>query len=122
MANRTFNNVKLNLTLKTTSTRANLLSTSEDLAAQMGKIQKWYNDFAWSAWNAPFEATIGSGNAVTSIGIIGPNDTDDPTQIGKVSVYKGETFIPRAGMLDIGLLGLGLTDDGSIWTMVKQLS
>lgn len=45
MANKTFNDVKLNMTLKVQSTRANLSSSKEDMAVQMGKIQKWYTDF-----------------------------------------------------------------------------
>lgn len=45
MVNKTFNDVKLNMTLKVQSTRANLSSSKEDMAVQMGKIQKWYTDF-----------------------------------------------------------------------------
>ena len=43
--NKTFNDVKLNMTLKVQNTRANLSSSKEDMAVQMGKIQKWYTDF-----------------------------------------------------------------------------
>ena len=87
MSNKTFNNVKLNLTLKTQSTRANLLSTSEDLAVQMGKIQKWYTDFAWSAWTAPTVTVTGSGNAVTSASYgTGAN-------ANKLTLTKGTTFL-----------------------------
>lgn len=42
MANKTLNNVKINMTLKSTNTRAQLSTSSEDLAVQMGKINKWY--------------------------------------------------------------------------------
>lgn len=52
MADRTFNDVKINLTLKPQATRANLSSSKEDLAVQMGKIQKWYpglNNYATCA-------------------------------------------------------------------------
>ena len=43
MANKTLNNVKINMTLKSTTTRAKLSTSSEDLAVQMGKINKWYD-------------------------------------------------------------------------------
>lgn len=43
MANKTLNNVKINMTLKSTETRARLSTSSEDLAVQMGKINKWYD-------------------------------------------------------------------------------
>ena len=42
MADRTFNDVKINLTLKPQTARANVSSSQEDLAVQMGKIQQWY--------------------------------------------------------------------------------
>ena len=51
MANRTFDDVKVNMTLKPQNVRANLLSTQEDLAVQMGKIQKWYTDLRSEAWD-----------------------------------------------------------------------
>lgn len=51
MANRTFDDVKVNMTLKPQNVRANLLSTQEDLAVQMGKIQKWYTDLRREAWD-----------------------------------------------------------------------
>ena len=44
MADKTFNDVKINLTLKPQTTRANVSSSQEDLAVQMGKIQKWFAD------------------------------------------------------------------------------
>lgn len=43
MADKTFNDVKINLTLKPQSERANVSSSQEDLAVQMGKIQQWYS-------------------------------------------------------------------------------
>ena len=43
MANKTLNNVKINMTLKSTTTRAKLSTSSEDLAVQLGKINKWYD-------------------------------------------------------------------------------
>lgn len=43
MANKTLNNVKINVTLKSTTTRAKLSTSSEDLAVQLGKINKWYD-------------------------------------------------------------------------------
>ena len=43
MASRFFNDVKVNLTLKPQSERANVSSSQEDLAVQMGKIQQWYS-------------------------------------------------------------------------------
>lgn len=88
MANRTFNNVKMNVTLKTQSTRANLLSTSEDIAVQMGKIQKWYTDFAWSAFTAPTVTVTGSGNAVTTASF--------NTSTGLLTLTKGKTFVTNA--------------------------
>ena len=48
---KTFNDVKVNMTLQPQSVRANLLSTQEDLAVQMGKIQKWYTDLRREAWD-----------------------------------------------------------------------
>ena len=66
MANRIFNNVKMNVTLKTQSSRTNLSSNKEDIAVQMGKIQKWYNDFVWSVFTAPSITITGDGNALTS--------------------------------------------------------
>lgn len=42
MGSKTLNDVNVNITLKPQTTRANLLSTKEDLAVQMGKLQKWY--------------------------------------------------------------------------------
>ena len=42
MANKTLNNVTINMTLKAQTTKSNLSSSSEDLATQMGKLQKWY--------------------------------------------------------------------------------
>lgn len=42
MANKTFDGVKMNVTLKPQNSHANLSSTSEDIAVQMGKIQEWY--------------------------------------------------------------------------------
>jgi len=51
VANRTFDDVKVNMTLKPQNVRANLLSTQEDLAVQMGKIQKWYTDLRREAWD-----------------------------------------------------------------------
>ena len=88
MANRTFNNVKMNVTLKTQSTRANLLSTSEDIAVQMGKIQKWYTDFAWSAFTAPTVSVTGTGNAVTTASF--------NTSTGLLTLTKGKTFVTSA--------------------------
>ena len=85
MSNKIFNNVKLNLTLKPQTTRANLLSTSEDIAVQMGKIQKWYTDFAWSAFTAPTVTVSGSGNAVTSASF--------NTTSGLLTLTKGTTFL-----------------------------
>ena len=52
MADKTFNDVKINLTLKPQSERANVSSSQEDLAVQMGKIQQWYpglNNYATCA-------------------------------------------------------------------------
>lgn len=52
MADRTFNDVKINLTLKPQTARANVSSNQEDLAVQMGKIQQWYpglNNYATCA-------------------------------------------------------------------------
>lgn len=52
MADRTFNDVKINLTLKPQAERANVSSSQEDLAVQMGKIQQWYpglNNYATCA-------------------------------------------------------------------------
>lgn len=43
MADKTFNDVKINLTLKPQSERANVSSNKEDLAVQIGKIQQWYS-------------------------------------------------------------------------------
>lgn len=40
---KTLNNVVINMTLKPTQTRAKLSTSSEDLAVQMGKINKWYD-------------------------------------------------------------------------------
>lgn len=88
MANKTFNNVKMNVTLKTQSTRANLLSTSEDIAVQMGKIQKWYTDFAWSAFTAPTVSVTGTGNAVTTASF--------NTSTGLLTLTKGKTFVTSA--------------------------
>jgi len=51
LAERTFNGVNINITLKPQETRANLLSTPEDLAVQMGKIQKMYSDLTNEAFN-----------------------------------------------------------------------
>ena len=51
MGNKTFDDVNINMTLKEQSVRANLLSTQEDLAVQMGKLQKWYNDLRHEAWD-----------------------------------------------------------------------
>jgi hypothetical protein len=42
LAEKTFNNVKANVTIKTTETRRLLSTESEDLAVQLGKIQKWF--------------------------------------------------------------------------------
>lgn len=42
MADKTFNNVNANVTIKTTETRRLLSTESEDLATQLGKIQKWF--------------------------------------------------------------------------------
>lgn len=42
MAEKTFNNVNANVTIKTTETRRLLSTESEDLAVQLGKIQKWF--------------------------------------------------------------------------------
>lgn len=85
---RTFSNVKLNLTLKTQTTRANLSSSSEDIAVQMGKIQKWYNDFAWSAFTAPTVTITGSGNAVTTASF--------NTSTGLLTLTKDKTFVTSA--------------------------
>lgn len=52
MADKTFNDVKINLTLKPQTARANVSSNQEDLAVQMGKIQQWYpglNNYATCA-------------------------------------------------------------------------
>lgn len=51
MGNKTFDDVNINMTLKEQSVRANLLSTKEDLAVQMGKLQKWYNDLRHEAFD-----------------------------------------------------------------------
>ena len=40
---KTLNNVVINMTLKPAQTRAKLSTSSEDLAVQMGKINKWYD-------------------------------------------------------------------------------
>ena len=87
MADRTFNDVKINLTLKPQTTRANLSSSKEDLAVQMGKIQKWYTDFAWSAWTAPTVEVSGSGNAVTT--------ASWSTSSGELTLTKGATFLTQ---------------------------
>lgn len=50
---REFHDVVANVTLKTQSTRANLSSNEEDLAVQLGKIQKWYTDFTSWVWEIP---------------------------------------------------------------------
>jgi len=84
MGAKTFNNVKINLTLKTTTTRANLSTSSEDLAVQLGKIKKWYDDFAWSAFTAPTVEVTGSGNAITS--------ASWSTSNGKLTLTKGSSF------------------------------
>lgn len=84
MGTKTFNNVKINLTLKTTTTRANLSTSSEDLAVQLGKIKKWYDDFAWSAFTAPTVEVTGSGNAITSASWSASN--------GKLTLTKGSSF------------------------------
>ena len=84
MGTKTFNNVKINLTLKTTTTRANLSTSSEDLAVQLGKIKKWYDDFAWSAFTAPTVEVTGSGNAITS--------ASWSTSNGKLTLTKGSSF------------------------------
>lgn len=84
MGAKTFNNVKINLTLKTTTTRANLSTSSEDLAVQLGKIKKWYDDFAWSAFTAPTVEVTGSGNAITS--------ASWGTSNGKLTLTKGSSF------------------------------
>ena len=88
MGAKTFNNVKINLTLKTTTTRANLSTSSEDLAVQLGKIKKWYDDFAWSAFTAPTVEVTGSGNAITS--------ASWSTSTGKLTLTKGSTFLTSA--------------------------
>ena len=51
---KTFNDVKVNMTLQPQSVRANLLSTQEDLAVQMGKIQKWYDDLRHEAFDGTY--------------------------------------------------------------------
>ena len=89
MADRTFNDVKINLTLKPQTTRENLSSTKEDLAVQMGKIQKWYTDFAWSAWTAPTVEVTGSGNAITSASY-GTGDNAN-----KLTLTLGGTFLTQ---------------------------
>lgn len=87
MGNKTFSNVKIYMTLKTTTTRANLSTSSEDLAAQLGKIKKWYDDFAWSAFTAPTVEVTGSGNAFTT--------ASWDVSTGKLTLTKGSTFLTQ---------------------------
>ena len=42
MGQKEFDDVKVNVTLQQTSTHANLSTSSEDLAVQMGKLREWY--------------------------------------------------------------------------------
>lgn len=93
MADKVFNDVHLNMTLQEQQTRANLLSTKEDMAVQMGKIQKWYNDFRPEVFDGTsrndllvkqktFTGIIGSSNdaagAVFYFGYARPTTYDTP--------------------------------------------
>lgn len=101
--NKEFDNVKVNMTLHEQQTRANLLSTSEDLADQMGKIQKWYQDFRPEVFDGTsrndlivksktFTDVIGSSNdsngAVFYFGYVRPTTYDDTAFIRfRILVY-----------------------------------
>jgi hypothetical protein len=133
MADKTFNDVKINLTLKPQTERANVSSSQEDLAVQMGKIQQWYpglNNYATcetaagtaiKTVNCPgFELTTGT---VVIVKFTYSNTAASPklnvNSTGAKSIYKYGTTVPGTTVAASWPAGsiVSFTYDGTSWMM-----
>ena len=133
MADKTFNDVKINLTLKPQTARANVSSNKEDLAVQMGKIQQWYpglNNYATCETAAGtaiktvdcpgFELTTGT---VVIVKFTYSNTAASPklnvNSTGAKSIYKYGTTVPGTTVAASWPAGsiVSFTYDGTSWIM-----
>jgi len=89
-----FSDVQLDVAFTKASSKAELTNL-DNIATIVGKIAKWYDLYAWSAWTAPTVEVTGSGNAVTSASYgTGAN-------ANKLTLTLGSTFLTQHPVIPV---------------------
>lgn len=117
MALYEFSDVQLDVAFTKASSKAELTNL-DNIATIVGKIAKWYDLYAWSAWTAPTVEVTGSGNAVTSASY-GTGDNAN-----KLTLTLGGTFLTQHPVIPV-TTDTTSTDSpafGSTFTAVDSVS
>ena len=94
MALYEFSDVQLDVAFTKASSKAELTNL-DNISTIVGKIAKWYDLYAWSAWTAPTVEVTGSGNAVTSASY-GTGDNAN-----KLTLTLGGTFLTQHPVIPV---------------------
>lgn len=110
MANKTFNNVKINITFTTATDHTTNIASGDNIADSLGKIAKWYDDFhavVWSGDAATVNGKTVAANVPANAKFTDTTYTDMTAATASAAGTHGLVPAPAAGKQNAFLRGDG---------------